>query len=943
MTSSATGRRGLTALTVIAAAAFFFLGLAQSQAGAADKTSGNATFNIKSGKAGKVAAIKPAKVSKRFGKGAKVSSAAKSASFASKASSTLAGGIRFSNGKRKVKVTGLSVTITGSKTVVRGNLGGKTINVFNAKGKSNVDLAGKSAKVSGAKLSLTGSAANKIRKSLKLKKAPKGNLGTFAVNFKVTADTPVDPCVTDPNAPGCQPVITDPYLTQCGVTATSKVNGTLTPAPAAPEFTAQSGVTGPASISWGFKSSYRSYVVNVASGSLHGVDGASLQGTPPAYSGFDFPTSAFRYTDNGTPEDMTDDKAVIEGTGTALFCATGHEFRVALSNPTVVIDGENSRIDADVDANLSGTWIPTQRITVADLNVGAVTRKNAGVGSTIKWNEVSASLTAEGTKAFCGIGELDKCSGIYPPGTALDPITVELTSDTPVTVTDPYLTECGIAANGWTDGRWPAAADLPDMAGSLATTAPTSINWGFRTAFRGYVYGTMASIGQGAKALQVLDGASRVPGGDPTRGFSFPVSTGQYLAGGLNTSDDRAVINGTGTALFCNSDHGFWGKITNPTIVIDGENSRIVADISSNESGVWTPTKRVDLADLNLSGVTPVYNKSGSEVTWSNVPATLSAEAGPFVNLAAGIELDPVTVALKTPYDIGAGDTAAWNALATYVSTDLPFPNTDPTTGGCTLPVPAGGTQGAARTIDEYLALGAGTTYQWYSNPAAPAAQPDMTEGSDVSAGGLDWGIRSGLRSTVNAGGSINLTDGVTASTDYFGNGGSLAAPPGTYGTGMGAAAAFFSWPSATTAGKFNAGGAGTADDKLVLKTAGVVGLCNSAVTPGVMLYGTVVSNPTVIIDGANSRIVADVATRYRLSWVRATVDLASLDLTGVTPSVTENGNGTTTSSWAIPSGGNVKLTAAGEGVFRMMSSTTYVSGAALDGATVSATYPTAS
>jgi hypothetical protein len=154
----------------------------------------------------------------------------------------------------------------------------------------------------------------------------------------------------------------------------------------------------------------------------------------------------------------------------------------------------------------------------------------------------------------------------------------------------------------------------------------------------------------------------------------------------------------------------------------------------------------------------------------------------------------------------------------------------------------------------------------------------------------------------------------------------------------MGAAAAYFTWPKSSAAGKFDAGAAGTADDRAILRTQGTVSICNDGTSPGVMLYGTVISNPTVVIDGANSRIVADVATRYRLSWVRATVDLAKFDVTGVTPTVTDNGDGTNTESWTMPSA-TATLTADGAKVIGMLGST-YVEGLGLDSPTISVTYP---
>jgi hypothetical protein len=198
---------------------------------------------------------------------------------------------------------------------------------------------------------------------------------------------------------------------------------------------------------------------------------------------------------------------------------------------------------------------------------------------------------------------------------------------------------------------WPAASALPTLGAPTQTTAPTSFSWGFKASFRGYVYGTMTAGGKGDNALQALDGSSRSGFPlDPTRGFAFPVSDGQHAANGAGLADDQSVINGTGTALFCNSEHSFWASISDPTIVIDGENSRIVATISQNingngmfgELGPWQTPQRVDLADLDLGAVTPVESEAG--ITYTNIPVSLSASAAPFATYPAGTALDTLTV-----------------------------------------------------------------------------------------------------------------------------------------------------------------------------------------------------------------------------------------------------------------------------------------------------------
>ncbi len=957
MKSSIAARGILSGVALMAAAAMFFVVFGAVNASALSPQvtySGNATFTVGTGKAGKalrgkVAAIAPAKA-KRQGKKTHVNAPVKTF----RGNVTLKGGIRFKAGKRKVGITALSVKVGQKRTVVKGKLGKKTITAFNVAGRSvtSGDTANGSVRITTAKLSLSKAAAKGIKKALKLKKLPAGQVGTFSLMAKVTTTAPVDPCVADPNAEGCTPVdpcvanpdapgckpdpVVDPYLAQCDVAATSKVQGNLPGAAPLPTLASPVTGTGPANLTWGFKSSFRSYLVFGAQGSMHGLNGATVNPGTPFPTGFNFPIAGSTYSSNGT-EDLSDDQAIVNATGDSVFCATGHDFRVVISNPTVVVDGDDSRIVADVDTNLTGVWTEKQRIDLAELDLTPAVQKDAvspATGSSVTWADVPATLTAAGADAICGTGEQAACT--YEEGTELDPITVSV--DIPSQVgNDTYFAQCGVGANEKTSGNKPGASPLPVFEDSLDVVAGNPINWGFRTAFRGYVYGSNTAPGS-PTPLNALDGASRVPGGDPTRGFSFPATGGVYTANDpADTSDDQAVINGSGTSLFCNNAHGFWAAISNPTIVIDGADSRIVADIASNETGKWVTKQRVDLADLDISNNEPIYNYSGSRVDWGSVPATLSADAAPFATYSAGTPLDAINVSLQTPYD-----NSDLNALATYVSTELPFPLPDATQGGCTL---GAAVDANGQTIDSAQAAPAAATNPiWKSNPARPAALPTLTGATALTGGGLDWGFRSSLRGSLNSTGEFNLAGGTTANATYFGNG-----PGGTPRTApapgaMSGAGKFFTWPAASTAiGSYAANGAGTADDQAIVNLGGTVAFCQ---TQSAQLYGTIFSNPTVVIDGANSRITMDVATRYRLSWVRARVDFATLDLTdpGLAVNSTDNA-GTTTVSWTLPDAvsnvGPVKLTAAGESMVNMLSRSAYVAGLGLDGVTIRASYPT--
>ena len=520
----------------------------------------------------------------------------------------------------------------------------------------------------------------------------------------------------------------------------------------------------------------------------------------------------------------------------------------------------------------------------------------------------------------------------------------------PPDIEDPYLQQCGLAATTEAAGDLPEPDPLPVLVGSR-TTVGDDMAWGFKESFRNYV-----SFGG---SIFGLDGATAetVPPSPAVQGFVFPQSSGTYSSNdGSDMTDDQAIINGTGTALFCRSDHGFRIAISDPTVVIDGEDSRIVADLDVNFRGVWIPSQRIDLARLDLEGITPFYNRSGAEVTWSDVPVSIT-EAGSraFCDpegscfYSPGEALDPITieVALEYPVPEDPSPTAeSFTALANYVDDQLAFQLDDDQAGGCTLPISPDTTP--FRTIDEDVALNpAGFTKPvWKGVPGNPAPLPELTGSQSVQAGAVKWGFRGSFRGSINGTGAFNLSSGVTASnTPYYGTGdGALAPASPRNGTANpvgqmgGTAGRFFSWPAAGgTYEERQSGG-----DRLVIEGSGRVAFCQTATS---QWYGVVFSDPTVVIDGVNSRITMDVATRYRYSWVRGRVDIATLDLNQATIESVVSGDERVL-SWSFPAAtgspavGPVTLTADGEQVVNMLSSAQYTAGLGLDGLTVEATVP---
>lgn len=467
---------------------------------------------------------------------------------------------------------------------------------------------------------------------------------------------------------------------------------------------------------------------------------------------------------------------------------------------------------------------------------------------------------------------------------------------TPEGIVDPYASQCALSVTEKASGTAPG----PDSPPSL--TSPVSLNggkidWGFKSSFRSYVFFSGGALVPIAPA-EVLNPPLPAP---QTGSFRFPAGSGSYVVNDPGDSgDDQAIVAGTGEIVLCNAPHDFRIVLSNPTVTIDGDSSRLTVDVDTNMTGVWTPTQRVDLATLDVDAVSPFYNEDGKSVTWSGLPARLTAAGEEALDLCnpmnpgpceyeEGDLIDPVTVELKT-------DTAvAW-----------------PFGAGCTLGIPA-------------------TASSWPAAPAALAALPTLTAPESISNGSISWGVRNSLRNTVNGNGVFNLAGGATRSD-----------PANMEGPGK-----YFTWPAVS--GSHEAGTPG----RLVLDGTGSVGLCNTAHG-----FGTVLSNPTVVIDGVKSRITMDVATRLGSSWTSGRVDLADVATGSVEKTTAPGpGSGEETITWTFPDLGadnapgggdedtdsansSVKLAAGGTSGLNLLGGSYKTVGTALNKLSVSIVHP---
>ncbi|GMA32764.1 HtaA domain-containing protein [Litorihabitans aurantiacus] len=405
------------------------------------------------------------------------------------------------------------------------------------------------------------------------------------------------------------------------------------------------------SVTWGVKESFRSYVAGpIARGSVTTSAGATASGSAYTWAGA---------TGTYSPDARAGEAAT---TGTVSFDGHGGQLALRLSDPRVQITSPTEAIllvDVSSKALTSGTVTETDAVPFATLDIaGASVTPGA-----ISVSGAAATLTEAGAENF---------AGFYPAGTALDPVSFQLslgasTDCVPPTVVNPGLIGGG---NGGGTGSGPGAGD---GAGAPATPAGTgtgasgttprnggsaaqqcvaqgvgggTLSWGVKSSFRTYVTGPIA-------------GGSITTSGVSQSGGAFVWGGG---SGAFNEADAKGRVSYSGTVAFAGHGGQLDLKISNPRVQVNGSGSAaLIADITS---------KGLNAPDVAKNGVTiatlalPASSTSGGSIAWNGASATLTAAGaeafGGFYQ--AGTAMDPVSFSFPLGGDVEC--TSATGTLA---------------------------------------------------------------------------------------------------------------------------------------------------------------------------------------------------------------------------------------------------------------------------------------
>ena len=197
---------------------------------------------------------------------------------------------------------------------------------------------------------------------------------------------------------------------------------------------------------------------------------------------------------------------------------------------------------------------------------------------------------------------------------------------------------------------WLAAQASPAHAPAQAV-ASGALEWGFLTSWREYIY---KELGPGSVGSITTEGGATTTGNPAKAGsfFSFPSAGGSFQKG-LYGAEDLLTLKTQGSVKFAKPGHCIIEiKLSNVAVTL-GTSSSIVADLNydidkfngmgcEDQPAVAVPNTTI----ATLGNVAPTYSANGKTVTWTNLPATLTAGAAtPFApQYKAGQVLDPATV-----------------------------------------------------------------------------------------------------------------------------------------------------------------------------------------------------------------------------------------------------------------------------------------------------------
>lgn len=318
----------------------------------------------------------------------------------------LGGGIAFTHGKRRLKLSALRLTL-GRRASVAGKIGSKNLALFQVLkgGQREVDATRGSVRLSGLRLQLRRPVAREISERLRLEQRLPRAFGVLAVTKEGLV-----PAAGGPSSPG------DSKQASTGCPLPS----TAGPAPEEPVAVAARppgavDVTS-ATISWDVRDSFIRYVNTGEGTSVFGGATAAAPEVRPGTSAaltysFGFPFASGWHDPGANPVDPADDRAAVYFTGGVRFLYSAHGIDLRTSAPEIEIAGGASRAIFSVAEGEAAA----ERQVIVNLDLASAAAVQTS-GNTVTYERVPGAIpSGTATSVF---------AGFYEPGTDFGCFTV---------------------------------------------------------------------------------------------------------------------------------------------------------------------------------------------------------------------------------------------------------------------------------------------------------------------------------------------------------------------------------------------------------------------------------------------------------------------------------------------------------------------------------------
>ncbi|WP_371529498.1 HtaA domain-containing protein [Streptomyces sp. NBC_01283] len=370
-------------------------------------------------------------------------------------------------------------------------------------------------------------------------------------------------------------------------------------------------------LDWGIKSSFQSYVTGpIAQGS------STLQGGAATVGGSQF---RFHSAKGSYDPDSGAFSAGFSGGVHFLGHKKGgsYELDLTVSRPTVKISGGSGTLYADMVSKEKGTGkvTSTAQVPLATLGMSGINMK--GGSGPIALNNLPATLTSQGAKAF---------AGYYTAGTELD--RVSLSTDL----------VAGSAGSGSGSGekkpsgkpsKKPSEKKEKAKAGRIEDAA---VDWGVRRTFREYVTGSIAK-GEWKLSAGAQDGGAL---------FRFPRGEGTYDEKKRTLDADFA-----GTVRFT-GEHGLDLALSKVAVEVEDGKGTLFADVDSKGDSKGDKGVALKKAPLiTFAAGSGRLKPADGLVSLTEVPSKLTADgAKAFGGMyKAGSTMDPLSLAVALDAD----------------------------------------------------------------------------------------------------------------------------------------------------------------------------------------------------------------------------------------------------------------------------------------------------